>query len=227
MRTVMAFGPGFGLGQADPAKRRIDVERVNGNAIAHFALGAVEQVRRGDLEIIVRRVGEGAAAVAIAERPDVRHVGLQGLVDDDIAVRVDLDARGLEPEVVGVGTAPDREQHMRADDLRFAGGAIDADRDLRAARFEPDAFGLEPDLYAFRLQDFADRIRDLLVLARHEPRRLFHHRDFRSQAPKHLRELEADVASANDDKAPGQGVEFKQRRVGQRPHLIATRESRG
>ena len=42
--------------------------------------------------------------------------------------------------------------------------------------------------------------------------------------PKNLRELEADIASANDDKAPGQGVEFKQRRVGQRPHLIATRK---
>ena len=50
----MAFGPGFGLGQADPAERRIDIERVNGNAVAHLARGAVEQVRRGDLEIIVR-----------------------------------------------------------------------------------------------------------------------------------------------------------------------------
>ena len=83
---------------------------------------------------------------------------------------------------------------------------------------------VEPDLDAFRLEDFADRVRDFLVLARHEPRRLFHHRDFRSEAPKDLRELKADVASADDDKTPGQGVEFKQSRVGQRPHLIATRK---
>ena len=122
------------------------------------------------------------------------------------------------------GTTPDGEQHMRTENLGFARCAIDADRDLRAARFELDAFGFEPDLDALRLQDFADRIRDFLVLARNKPRRLFHHRDFRSQPSKNLRELEPDIASANDDKALGQGVEFKQRRVGQRPHLIATRK---
>src|ERR1700722_4857744 len=49
----VAFGPGFGLGQADPAERRVDVERVNGDAVAHFALGSVEPVRPGDLEISV------------------------------------------------------------------------------------------------------------------------------------------------------------------------------
>ena len=102
----VAFGPGFGLGKADSPQRRVDIERIDRNAIAYFACGAVEQVRRGDLEIIVRSVGEGAAAVAIAERPDVRNVGLQKLVDDDIAVRVNLDACGLEPEVVGVGRRP-------------------------------------------------------------------------------------------------------------------------
>ena len=220
----MAFRSGFGLGQADPAERRIDVERVNGNAVADFARGAVEQVRGCDLEIIVGGVGESAAAVAIAERPDVRDAGLQRFVDDDIAVRVDLDACGFEPEIVGVRTTSDREQHMRAHHLGFAGRAIDADRDLLAARLELDAFGLKPNFYAFGLEDFADRVRDFLVLARNEPRRLFHHRDFGSQPPKHLRELKADVASANDNKAPGQGVEFKQRRVGQRPHLIATRK---
>ena len=81
---------------------------------------------------------------------------------------------------------------------------------------------VEPDLYAFRLEDFADRIRDLLILARHEPFPLFHHRHFRSEAPKGLRELKANVTSANDDEALGQDVEFKQRRVGQRLNLIAT-----
>ena len=76
--------------------------------------GAIEQVRRGDLEIIVRSVGEGAAAVAIAKRPNVRDAGLQGFVDNNIAMRVDLDARSFEPEVVGVRAAPDGEQNMRA-----------------------------------------------------------------------------------------------------------------
>ena len=66
---------------------------------------------------------------------------------------------------------------MRAKNLRFARHAIDADRDLGATRFEPDAFGLKADLYALRLEDFADRIRNFLILARYEPRRLFDNRD--------------------------------------------------
>src|SRR6202011_1830826 len=107
-------------------------------------------------------------------------------VDDDIALRVDLDACGFEPEVVGIRATTDGEQHMRAQDLGLTGHAIDADRNLRAARFELDAFGLEPNFYAFRLQDFADRIRDLFVLALNQPRRLFDNRDFRSQASKNL-----------------------------------------
>ena len=73
----MALRPGFGLAKANPTEWRINIERVNGNAVAHLARGAVEQVRCGDLEIIVRSVGEGAAAVAIAERPDVRNAGLR------------------------------------------------------------------------------------------------------------------------------------------------------
>ena len=105
----MAFGPGFGLAQANSAKGRIDIERVNGNAVADFTLGAVEEVCGGDLEVVVRRVGESAAAVAIAERPDVRNVGLQRFVDDNIAMRVNLDACGFEPEVVGIRAATDGE----------------------------------------------------------------------------------------------------------------------
>ena len=129
----MPFGTGFGLGQADPAQRRIDVERVNGNAVAHLARGAVEQVRCGDLEIIVRSVGEGASAVAIAERPDVRNAGLQGFVHDDIAVSVDLHARGLEPEIVSVRATADGEQHMRTEtsgspDVQLTPTAISAPR---------------------------------------------------------------------------------------------------
>ena len=220
----VAFGSRFGFGQADSPERRIDIERVNGNPIAHFARGAVEQVRCGDFEIIVRSVGKGAAAVAIAERPDVGDAGLQGFVDDDIAVCVDLHARGLEPEIVRVRSAADGEQHMRTENLGFASCAIDADRDLRAPRFELNALRFKPNLNALGLQDFADRIRDFLVLPRNEPRRHLHHRDLCSQSPKNLRELEADIAPANDDKALGQDVEFKQRRVGQRPHLIATRK---
>ena len=58
------------------------------------------------------------------------------------------------------------------------------------------------------------------VLAGDKPRRLFNHRDFRAQPSKHLRELEPDVASAHDDEALRQGVEFEQRRVGESLDLV-------
>ena len=166
-------------------------------------VGAVEQVRGGDLVVVVRGMREGAAAVAVAERPDVGDAGPQSVIDNDIAMRVDLDSRRFEPEVVGVRPAADREQHMGADHFGFARRAIDANRDIRAARREADAFGLEADLYALRLEDFADRVRDVFVLAGNQTRHLLHHRDRRPEAPENLRELEADVASANDDEARG------------------------
>ena len=50
---AVSFGAGLGLGQADPSQRRIDVERVDRNAVTHFPLRAVEQVRGGDFVVVV------------------------------------------------------------------------------------------------------------------------------------------------------------------------------
>ncbi len=66
---------------------------------------AVEQIGGDDLEVVVGGVGEGAAAVAVAERPDARHVGAQLVVDGDVAARVGRDAGLVEPEIVGVRAA--------------------------------------------------------------------------------------------------------------------------
>ena len=51
-------------------ERRIDVERIGRNAVADAARVVVEKIGGDDLEVIVGRVGEGAPAVAVAERPD-------------------------------------------------------------------------------------------------------------------------------------------------------------
>ena len=54
------------------------------------------------------------APVAVAHRPDVRDVGAQLVVDHDVAAPVDLDAGGLQPQVVGVGLAPHGDQQVAA-----------------------------------------------------------------------------------------------------------------
>ena len=81
----------------DAAERRIDIERVAQNAIAHAPPLAVQQICGDDLEVVIGRMGEGAAAIAVAERPDARHAGAQFVIDDDVAARVDLNPGLVEP----------------------------------------------------------------------------------------------------------------------------------
>ena len=119
----------FGLGHAAAAERRIGVERIGRDAVADAALLAVEQVRRDDLEVVIGGMRERAASVAVAEREDARHIGAQLIVDRDVAARVGRNAGLVEAEIVGVRPPPDREQQMRADDLRRAFGAVDVRRD--------------------------------------------------------------------------------------------------
>jgi hypothetical protein len=73
-RTAAA-PPNLGLGHAGPAERRVGIERIGGDAIADPSAFAVEQVGRHDLEVVVGGMGEGAAPVAVAQRPDARHIG--------------------------------------------------------------------------------------------------------------------------------------------------------
>ena len=52
----------------------------------------------------------------------------------------------------------------------------------------------------------ADLGRDVVVLARQQLRRALDHRDLRAEAPVHLRELQADVAAADDHQVLGHAV---------------------
>jgi hypothetical protein len=120
---------GLRLRQADAAKRGVDVKRAGADAIAQAARGAVEEVRRDDLEVVVRGVGEGAAAVAVVERPNAGDVRGEEVVHRDVAVFVDGDAGAIQLQIVGIGCAADREQHMRSGHLGRPVDAIDIDAD--------------------------------------------------------------------------------------------------
>jgi hypothetical protein len=58
------------LGHAGAAERRTDVEGVGWNAIAHAPPLAVQEVCSDNLKVAIRRVGEGAATIAVAKRPE-------------------------------------------------------------------------------------------------------------------------------------------------------------
>ena len=102
----------LGLAHADAPERRVGVERVDRDAVGVLAAGVRQQVVGDDLVVVVRGVGEGALAVAVAERPDARVGGAQALVDLDVAALVGLDAGRVQAEVVGVGHPADGEQEV-------------------------------------------------------------------------------------------------------------------
>ncbi len=160
-------------------------------------------------------MGEGAAAVAVAERPHALGARPQLVVDLDEAVVVGLDAGGLQPEIVGVGHAPDAEQEVRAGDLgrRAAARGGEADAPVRVGDRVVRRGGDDPDSLA--LEDLLDRRGDVLVLPGDEPVGLFDHRHPAAEAAVHLRELEADVAAAEQDQVLGQEIDLHHARVGE------------
>ena len=86
---------------------------------------------------------EGAAPVALAQRPDTHDISAQRIVHGDEAVRIDNDAGAVEPKVVRVGPAADGDEQMRPFDRPTAdasstmaaiAGAALFDADVRAPR---------------------------------------------------------------------------------------------
>ena len=72
----------------------------------------VEKIRGDDLEIVIGGVGEGAFAVAVAKRPDPRHVGAQLIIDLNVASFVDCNAGLAQPEIIRIRPTPNRQEHM-------------------------------------------------------------------------------------------------------------------
>src|SRR3954471_14177283 len=63
---AISFGARLRLGHADTPEWRIDIQRIAGDAIAHPAALAIQQIGGHNLKVVVCGVGEGAAAVAVA-----------------------------------------------------------------------------------------------------------------------------------------------------------------
>ena len=209
----MPLAPHLRLGHAGAAERRVDEQAVGRDAVLDPALLAVEQVGGDDLEVVVGGVGERAAAVAVAHREDARDVGAQLAVDLDVAALVGLDARLVQAEIVGVGPAAGRDQEVRADDLARLAADGHADRHLAAAALDPGRIGIGQDPDALVLEDLADRLRDVLVLARDQLAVALDDRHLAAEAAVHLAELEADVAAAQDHEVLGQEVDRHHRGV--------------
>src|SRR6516164_8587668 len=122
-----AAGTHLCFGHADSPERRINEERVSKDTITDAPFIAVEQIGGDDLVIIVGGVGERAATVAVAERPDARDVGLKTFVDRDVAAPIERNAGTVEAEIVRIGPPAHGQQDIGAEDFGFTLHTIDAD----------------------------------------------------------------------------------------------------
>src|SRR6187549_2038298 len=109
--------PYFGLRHPASAQRRIREQGIRLDAVGHASVISAQEIVRNDLVVVVRRVCEGAVAVAVTQRPDAGYARLQLIVDDDVAAFVGPNPGPVESEVARVGSASHREEDMRADDF--------------------------------------------------------------------------------------------------------------
>src|SRR5215218_2246591 len=200
-------------GHPDSPKRRIDVECIRRNAIAHPTLLTVQQVRGHDLEIVVRGVRERPAAITIAESPDAGHIRCEALVDGYVAACIGRDACAVETKVFCVRAAPDSEKHMRRDHLRLSGLAIDRHCHSFRPLPETDALGFGPHPYPLLGENRPNGVGNVHVLTSDQAWTLLNDRDVGAKAPVHLREFEPNVAAANDHEMLRYQVERKDRAV--------------
>ena len=134
----------------------------------------------------------------------------EAVVDGDVAARVRGDAGRVEAEVVGVGPAPDRQQHVGADHLRLALGAVDADRDAVGVRREADALGVRCARRCPRLAGCRATASETSASSRAISRGAhLDDGDLGAEAAVHLRELQPDVAAADHHQVLGHRVELR------------------
>jgi hypothetical protein len=187
------------LRHAGAAEGRIGIEVVGDDAIAEAAWVVVDDVGGDDLEVVIGGVGEGAPAVAVAERPDAGDAGAQLIVDLDEPSLVRGDAGLVKAEVVDVRAAAHGNQQMRADNLGFAALDSEAHRDVLAPLGDRHALHAQAQVDAFALQDVGDGHGNVPVLARDQPRCHLDDGHLAAEAAENLRKLEADVAAAEDE----------------------------
>jgi len=90
------------FGDADATERRIGEQTVTEDPVRNTSWVVVEQVGSDDLVVVVRRVGEGALAVAVAQCPDAGNVGAQFIIDPHVAPLIDIAAGLLQSQIVRV-----------------------------------------------------------------------------------------------------------------------------
>ena len=176
----------------------------------------VEEIVRDNLVVVIGSMRKGAAAVAVPQCPDARHVRLQLIINDDVAAVVGRDSSPVQTQVVRVGSTSHGQKNVSAHYFWRAFFACEANGDAAIAFRQRNTFRIQPDVYALRLQNVAHSLGDVFVLPANQARSHFHNRNFASEAAIDLSELQTNITSADDDQMLGQEVDVHHRRVGKK-----------
>jgi hypothetical protein len=106
---------GFRFAQADTTQLWINENRIGHQSILNRSLPIFQQIGTNDAEVIVRDMGESRAALHIPQRINIRYIGLQSVVNPNIAVFVHFDTDHSQIKPIRVGGAARRDQQMGTD----------------------------------------------------------------------------------------------------------------
>ena len=179
------------------------VDDVRDDAVVHVARLTGNDLGDGDA-FVLGLVGEHRPGDHVADRVDAGDIGLEMSVDGDAAALVERDARLLQPEPLGVGTAADRDQ----DDVGLdhlggaAGGRLDRDLERVAAGIDAGDLARQAEGHPLPLQDALGLAGDLAVGAREDAIEELDHGDLAAEPAPDRAELEADDAGADHQQPP-------------------------
>src|SRR5258708_4940021 len=185
--------------------------------------GAFTHTSYNDFEIVVGGVGEGTTAIDVAHGPNPRDVSAALVVDGNEAFRIRFHPGPIETEIVRVWLPTDSEQEMAAPYARRTGAAIEAHGNAVALLFDLQAPGIEAHFNPLALENLPDGVRHIRVLAGDQPIGHLNHRHAGAEAAIGLRELEADVAAADDKETLGQEIDLHHRAVGEIGDVVEPR----
>ena len=212
-----ASAPSLGLIPADARHLGIGVHAVGHQAV-HGRAAASVQVIVDDAEIVEGRVGELGAARALAHCPYARRRGGKAYVNRDVARLGQLHPGLLQPDTAGVRRTADADKQVSPFDNAFAVRPLRDDVHVAAGfSFDAPDLCLEVNGDPLVVEELEYRRPNVGVFAAGQLLPVIDDGHTRAEAAHGLRQLQPDIAAADDDQMLRQAVEVEQFNVGHRP----------
>src|SRR5690348_5072930 len=175
----------------------------------YAGVAVLEQVGADDTKIIVGDMCKGRATFDVSQRINARYVGLQALVDPDIATFIGLHHGCCKIESIRVGYPASCNEQMRSCQSTFSGRRTHYQLDMAICSLgSASGICLKQDFYAVLAQYFSDFVGHIFVFAYHQVCPSLDYRDLAAEKAEHLPEFQTDIATAYDQQVFRHDVEL-------------------